>query len=262
VLVQAADLQFRYRVTPVIDGVSLDVARGAILGILGPNGSGKTTLIKLLSGALAPAAGGVRLDGVPLARLARAAVARRMAIVPQDTHLAFDYTALEIVLMGRYPRLGTFEIEGPLDIQSAMDALHATGTDALASRLFTTLSGGERQRVVIASALAQLDDRDPRRAGARAPASVLFLDEPTASLDLRYQLELADLVRRLNRDRVITVILSTHDLRLASSICTEVVLLSGGRVASAGAPRDLLTSDRIASLYGVDRRLVPASFAQ
>lgn len=266
VLLDARDLQFGYgprRARPTaprasgdglaVAGVSLSVPRAAIVGILGPNGSGKTTLLKLLSGALGPTAGTVTLDGQRLSSLSRATLARRVAVVPQDTHLAFDYTALEIVLMGRYPRLGPFELEGPDDIRSALDSLAATGTRALASRPFPTLSGGEKQRVIIASALAQLDD-PPAADGTRG--AVLFLDEPTASLDLRYQLELAALLRRLNGDRGITMLLSTHDLALASSICTTIVLLARGRVLAEGPPRDVLTAPLIAELYDLDAALV------
>jgi iron complex transport system ATP-binding protein len=188
-------------------------------------------------------------------------VARRVAVVPQDTHLAFDYTVLEIVLMGRYPRLGAFEIEGPDDIRCAMDALESTGTRDLASRPFTTLSGGERQRVIIASALAQLDDRYARDRPDAGTRPLLFMDEPTASLDLRYQLELATLLRRLNKDRGITIILSTHDLRLATSICTSIALLASGRLLAAGRPDEVVTAAMVSRLYGVDEHLVARALA-
>ena len=141
----------------LVDGVSLEIARGALVGILGPNGSGKTTLLRLLAGTLTPDSGEVRLDGENLSRWPRAFVARRCAVVPQETHLAFDYSVLEIALMGRYPHLGAFEVETPRDIETALDALESTGTRHLADRGFQTLSGGEKQRVIIASALAQLD---------------------------------------------------------------------------------------------------------
>jgi iron complex transport system ATP-binding protein len=269
-MLDAADLSFEYgtsrrgRVwtrqqdgvsTPAIDGVSLSVSTGSAVAILGPNGAGKSTLLKLLSGSLTPAAGTITLDGRDLASLPRSLRARHMAVVPQDTHLAFDYTALEIVLMGRYPRLGAFQIEGPDDVRSALDALAATGTRDLASRGFSTLSGGERQRVVIASALAQLDDRDVDR-GARKPTSLLFLDEPTASLDLRYQIELAALLRRLHREAGVTIVLSTHDLRLVASVATEVFLLARGRVMASGPPSEVLTSSLIGALYELSDDLV------
>lgn len=264
---QAADLVFRYRGPgaprgeqpgrvdrPVIDEVSVTIPDGAIVGILGPNGSGKTTLLKLLSGALAPTRGTVALDGRPLTAYPRRLLARRMAMVPQETHLAFDYRVLEIALMGRYPWLGAFELEGPEDVAAACAALEATGTAPLAERQYPTLSGGEKQRVVIASALAQLDDRDRPPTAGPASRRILFLDEPTASLDLKYQLEIGRLIRRLHADRDVTIVLSSHDLRLVSSVCTSVVLLLEGRVLAEG-PLDLLTPERVGRLYDVDADL-------
>jgi iron complex transport system ATP-binding protein len=264
VLLDATSLAFSYRrdgPRGAIDGVSLSIAAGSVVGVLGPNGSGKTTLIKLLSGALRPATGEITLDGVPLSRLPRAQVARRVAVVPQDTHLAFDYTVLEVVLMGRYPRLGAFEIEGPNDIRCAVDALESTGTRELASRPVTELSGGERQRVIIASALAQLDERTASGDVGGDNRPILFMDEPTASLDLHYQLELTALLRRLNRERGITIVLSTHDLRLASAISTTIVMLANGRVLATGPPDETLTPGLVGSLYGVDERLVAHALA-
>ena len=157
-MLRAADVTFSYtaHTTPVLRGVSLDVPADGFVGILGPNGSGKTTLLRLLAGTRQPSSGRVSLDGVDLSRVSRTAMARRMAVVPQDTHLAFDFTALEVVLMGRYPHLATFEVEGPRDLAIAREALAATGTRALEDRLFATLSGGEKQRVIIAAALAQI----------------------------------------------------------------------------------------------------------
>jgi iron complex transport system ATP-binding protein len=254
VLLEAADLRFGYTSAPVLDGVSLRVDRGALTGILGPNGSGKTTLLRLLAGTLRPRSGVVRLDGEDVARIPRQRLARRLAVVPQETQLAFDYSVLEIVLMGRYPHLGAFEVEGPADVTCALAALDATGTGHLADRAFQSLSGGEKQRVVIASALAQLDEGLP--AGETA-TRLLFLDEPTTSLDQRYQIEVAALLRRLHDRRDITILLSTHDLHFASSICREVVLLNEGRVLATGEPGRVLTPEALAALYGIDVRNVP-----
>ncbi len=223
---------------PVLRHVSLQVARGSLVGILGPNGSGKTTLLRLLSGTRRPTSGDVRLEGTSLSRLSRRAVARRIAVVPQETQLAFEYTVREMVLMGRHPHLGLFEVEGPDDVAIAREALRATGTDHLEDRLFNTLSGGEKQRVVIASALAQASD-------------ILLLDEPTASLDLGYQLEVAALVVRLNRDRNVSIVIATHDLNLAASVCHEMLLLRHGEVVAAGSTDDVLTAGHIRQLYDV-----------
>jgi iron complex transport system ATP-binding protein len=227
-----------------LSGVSATLQHGAILGMLGPNGSGKTTLLRLLSGTRRPSAGDVRLDGVSLRSMSRRAVARRIAVVPQETQLAYDYTVLEMVLMGRHPHLGVFQLEGPEDVRVAREALGATGTLHLEPRLFNTLSGGEKQRVVIASALAQAAD-------------VLLLDEPTASLDLGYQLEIAALLRRLNRERGVTIGVSTHDLNFAASVCDHLVLLREGRVLAAGPTATTLTAAHVRQLYGVDVDVQP-----
>ena len=239
-LLEAVDVSFAYeKGRTILDGVSLALRRGSILGLLGPNGSGKTTLLRLMSGIIAPGAGAIRIDGRPLGALPRRALARRLAVVPQETHSAFDFSALEIVLMGRYPHLSALALEGADDLAIAREAMRVTGTDTLESRPFATLSGGEKQRVVIASALAQASD-------------VLLLDEPTASLDLGYQFEVAALLVRLNRDRGTTMIVSTHDLNLAASLCTELVLLKNGRVLTQGAIDAVLTPANIRALYGID----------
>jgi iron complex transport system ATP-binding protein len=264
VLLSAGDLRFGYargrrgrgdhgRGDRVIDDVSIEVAAGDVVAILGPNGSGKTTLLRLLSGAIAPLAGSVRLGGADISSIPRRALAQQIALVPQETSLAFDYSVLEIVLMGRYPHLGAFEVEGPADLASAMTALQATGTAEFADRPFRTLSGGEKQRVVIASALAQLDGGG---AGANASADasarkLLVLDEPTASLDLRYQFEIGALLRRLHDASGLTILLSTHDLRFAATLCTRVVLLSAGRILAQGAPSEVLTPDLVGRLFDV-----------
>jgi iron complex transport system ATP-binding protein len=146
---------------------------------------------------------------------------------------------MEMVLMGRHPHLGPLELEGPSDLALAYESLVATGTDHLANRAYMTLSGGEKQRVVIASALTQAPD-------------VLLLDEPTASLDLGYQLEVAALLTRLNRERGVTMVLATHDLNLAASLCDRLVLMRNGRVFAHGPTREVLTATTIRHVYGVD----------
>ena len=233
----------------VLHDVSATVHRGGLVGILGPNGSGKTTLLRLLAGLLTPQHGRVMLDGDDLRTLGRAAAARRMAVVPQETQLAFEYTVLEMAVMGRYPHLRGFEIEGPDDLAIAREALAATGTLHLESRLFNTLSGGEKQRVVIAGALAQFGGRERRQADI---SEVLLLDEPTASLDLAYQLEIRSILLQLNQQRRVTVVVSTHDLNLAAGLCRHLILLDRGRVLAAGPAEDMLKPALIQQLYGVD----------
>ena len=258
----------------MLRGVSLDVPASGFVGVLGPNGSGKTTLLRVLAGTLRPAHGRVTLDGVDVARVPRVELARRMAVVPQETRLAFEFTALEVVLMGRYPHLGTFEVEGPADLAIARDALAATGTRGLADRQFTTLSGGEKQRVIIAAALAQITrlGSDPKRAtpvfigpiegrdpplGSDPKSAFLLLDEPTAALDLAYQLEIASLLQDLQRRLPLAIAVSTHDLNFAATLCQSLVLIKDGDVLATGPTADVLTPDLIERLYGVRAEVTP-----
>jgi len=256
-LLRALDVTVAFGAQRVLDRVSIGVPQGALVGVLGPNGSGKTTLLRVLAGTLKPQSGRVTLDDQDISRLDRRAVARRLAVVPQDTHLAFDYTVMDVALMGRFPHLGSFEVEGPADLAAASAALEATGTLNLSHRAYETLSGGEKQRVIIASALSQLDRRN---SPDDRTAPLLLLDEPTAALDLRYQVEVAALVGRLHESSAaagapLTVVLSTHDLHFASSLCDTVVLLSEGRVVAHGPPVEVLTVDALSTVYGISRAL-------
>src|SRR5262245_24428308 len=223
----------------VLDGVSFDIERGTIVGLLGPNGSGKTTVVRMMAGMLRPDSGRLELDGASVTEMPRRDLARRVALVPQETHSTFDFSVIDMVLMGRYPHLGPFELERPADLTIARTALRSTGTEALESRSFATLSGGEKQRVIIAAALAQASD-------------ILLLDEPTTALDLGYQFEIAALLKRLNREHGTTMVVSTHDLNLAAALCERVVLLKSGRVIAHGPTADTLTAHNIRLLYDVE----------
>ena len=235
----------------MLHAVSLAIPTGGLVGLIGPNGSGKTTLLRLLAGTRRPSSGEVLLDGIPLGRQPRAAIAQRIAVVPQESQLAFEYTVIEVVLMGRYPHLGTFAIEGPEDLAIARAALAATGTAALEARPFSTLSGGEKQRVIIAGALAQISNGSSHPGG-----QILLLDEPTAALDLKYQLGVAGLVGALHAARGLTVVVSTHDLGFAARVCRTLVMIKEGRILAAGPADEVLTAPRIRDLYGVDADIV------
>jgi iron complex transport system ATP-binding protein len=276
-MLRATDVWFGYdQRKPVLRGVSLTVPTAGIVGILGPNGSGKTTLLRMLAGTRHPQRGSVTLDDVPLAALSRAALARRMAVVPQETHLAFDYTVAEVAMMGRYPHLGAFEIEGPRDIAVIEETLASTGTLHLKDRPFATLSGGEKQRVVIAAALAQISlDRaafrlPPAREALRRTAvalakagqaeesssGYLLLDEPTASLDLGYQLEVIALLQQLHAERRVAIVISTHDLSLAGTLCESLTLIRDGAIVADGPTDEVLTPENVRSLYGVEADII------
>ena len=238
-MLRAESVSFGYDGGFTLADVSVTIPAGSLTGLLGPNGCGKTTLLKLLSGVLRPRTGRVMLGDRALTSMTRRELARHIASVPQETHPAFDYTVMEMVLMGRHPHLSTFQLEGPADFGIAREALDATGTHHLADRNYMTLSGGEKQRVVIASALAQSTE-------------VLLLDEPTASLDLGYQLDVASLLAGLNRERKVTMVLATHDLNLAASLCERLVIMRDGQILTAGPTREVLTGDTVRRLYDVE----------
>jgi iron complex transport system ATP-binding protein len=257
-MLRAEQVSFSYDTRPVLDGVDVSVQTGGLVGVLGPNGSGKTTFLKLLAGLLTPASGHITLDEVDITTIDRRTLARRVAVVPQETELAFDYSVLEIVLMGRYPHLQTFELEGPADLAIARRTLAATGTAHLEQRTFRTLSGGEKQRIVMASALAQFEgapstpDRgDPPHEDTNT-TRVLLLDEPTSSLDLSFQLATATLIAELNRTYRTTAVVCTHDLNFAAGLCRSLVLLRDGRVVASGPTDEVLTPATIGAVYDVE----------
>jgi len=221
----------------ILNGISFEIRAGEFLGVIGPNGSGKSTLLRTMAGVLTPLSGSVRLDGSDVARVHGRQLARRLAIVPQDNPIAFDFTVQEIVLMGRSPHLRRFEIEKGRDAEIAVDALRRTNLLHLADRSIGTLSGGERQRAMIARALAQQTD-------------ILFLDEPTAHLDINYQVEILDLARRENAENGKTVVVVLHDLNLAAEFCDRLIMLSEGSVFAAGSPEEVITRENVQQVYG------------
>jgi iron complex transport system ATP-binding protein len=233
----AADVEFAYGPVPALRGLSLTAAPGAFIGVVGPNGSGKSTLIKLLSGYLRPQRGAVRLGDRDLAHLPPRERARRIAVVPQDIPATFDFSALEVVLMGRSPHLSALGVESARDISIAQAAMRQTGTESLQERALGALSGGERQRVLLARALAQ-------------QTPLLLLDEPTAHLDVNFQIETLRLLRALHAERGVTVLVVLHDLNLASLYCDHLAMLVDGRLLAEGPPGTVLTAERLEAVYG------------
>lgn len=233
----ATGVWFRYGQEWVLRDVSLEVCRGEVLGILGPNASGKTTLLGVLQGILKPQKGKVLLEGQDVQTMSRRKVARTLAVVPQEILLTQSFTVLEVALMGRHPHLGMMGFEGEEDRAIALASLEKAGCSHLAYRDVNELSGGERQRVLLARALTQ----QPR---------VFLLDEPTAYLDLRHQMELVELLGRLHKQEGLTVVWVSHDLNLASLICHRLLLLKAGRVRALGPPREVITEEIILEVYG------------
>ncbi len=244
-LLEARDLGFVYTAPDgrgpsfALADVSFDVRAGEILGVIGPNSAGKTTLMRLLTRVLPPAAGTLALDGRPLGGLPRWEIAREIAVVPQDLPAGLPFTVEALVLMGRFPHAPRRYFESAADRAIAREAMALTGVTALAGAAVGTLSGGERQRVALARALAQR----PR---------LLVLDEPTAHLDLRHQVEAVALLRRVNRERGVTIVLVSHDLNLAAELCDRLLLLASGRVARVGAPVEVLDEPLLGEVYGCD----------
>ena len=232
-------VSFDYGRTAVFDGLNLEIGAGTITGVLGPNGSGKTTLVRLGSGALRPSAGRVTLFGGDLSALGTRERARRVAVVPQETHPVFDFTVEETVRMGRAPHLGLLGIERPADLEIAHAAMERCEVAELASRSFRALSGGERQRVMLARALAQ-------------ESQLLLLDEPTAFLDLKHRLSIYARLSQLHREQGLTVVVVSHDINLAARYCDRLVLFQRGSIAADGAPADVLRPDPIRSVYEVE----------
>ena len=228
-----------YGSVKVLENVHFSVRGGDFVGVLGPNGSGKTTLIRSISRTLKPHRGAILLDDVDVYALKSVEAARRMAVVPQDTAITFNFTALDIVLMGRNPHLGRFQMESERDIAVARKAMELTNTWHLADRPVNELSGGERQRVIIARALAQ----EPR---------VLLLDEPTVHLDINNQLEIMDLLKVLCTKKKLIVLAVFHDFNLAARYCNLAILLKKGNIFSVGKVDDVFTSENIKSVFHVD----------
>ena len=222
-----------------LDAIDLQVAAGDMLAVVGPNGSGKTTLLRLISGMLAAQTGSISVCGMDPARSNRKDLARRVAVVGQQSELGFPFAVIEVVLMGRAPHVEGFRLESTADVEAAERAMRATQVLDLASRPFDTLSSGERQRVAVARALAQ----EPQ---------LILLDEPAAFLDIKQQTLLYDLLSDLNATRGLTVVSVLHDLNLASLYFGQVAMMKQGRFHAVGTPEEVITYKSIRDVFDTD----------
>ena len=239
-----------------VDGVTVEVRDRAILrdatfrlehgervALIGPNGAGKSTLLRVLAGTLKPTAGRVEMDGVPLATLGRSAIAKRLAVVPQQTALPFSMRVEDVVWLGRIPHEGSIRGASAADRAAVAAAIDRVGLGHLMGRDARELSLGERQLVLLALAVAQ-------------DAPVLLLDEPTVHLDLRHQVEAMELLRDLNERDGTALIAVLHDLGLAAHFFPRLVIVEHGRIIADGPPAEILTDDRIREVFGVEPALV------
>src|SRR6266702_5461277 len=237
ILLDVDGLTFGYAKQPLLYAVHLQVRRGEMVGLLGPNGSGHTTLLRLISGVLRPQQGTILLEGKDLKTWGRRGIARRVAVVPQELHMPFAFTVEQMVNLGRTPYLNLLGTRTKEDQRIVEHALQAADIQPLAGRIFNELSGGERQRVIVALALAQ------------QPA-LLLLDEPTSHLDIKYQIDVLELVQQLNRETGVTVIAAMHDLNLAARYFPRLLLFQRGVVADAG-PAEVLEPQLLRRVYGI-----------
>ena len=233
--IEARNITFSRGAARILENISLVVGQGRFIGIIGPNGSGKSTFLQLIYRVLNPNGGSITLEGKPLTSLSHRESALKLAVVAQHNQYDFDFSVRDVVLMGRSPHKKLMERDSPQDFTAVRQALKQVGLSDLEERPFASLSGGEQQRVILARALAQ-----------DTPA--LVLDEPTNHLDIKYQLDMLNTVRRMQK----TVVAAFHDLNIAAMYCDEIYVLRAGRVYAAGSPAQVLTSEMIRSVYGVN----------
>jgi iron complex transport system ATP-binding protein len=228
---------------PVLRGVDVLIPAGELVGLIGPNGAGKSSLLRCITGTAQRHQGAVLVDGVPRAEFDRAALARRIAVVPGQAAVAFPLRVDELVALGRVPHEHPLLGPRPVDRAAIEAAIERVGIGALRDRDVRELSLGERQLAVLAMAIAQ-------------QARLLLLDEPTVHLDLRHQVAIMQLLQELSARDGVTVLAVLHDVNLASHFFPRLLLMHEGRLVADGPPRDVLTAERIQAVYGIDPRYV------
>ncbi|MEM3506068.1 MAG: ATP-binding cassette domain-containing protein [Candidatus Bathyarchaeia archaeon] len=231
-------IDFYYGSSKILENISFSFEKGEIAGIIGPNGAGKTTLLKTISGILKPYKGAVFIDNKYVHSMSEKEIAKELGMVRQEQSISFNFTALDIVLMGRNPYLSKFQLEGSKDFEIAKKAMEITGTWHLANRLISELSGGERQKIILARALAQMP-------------KVLLLDEPTLHLDINNQLEIMELLKELSLKIDLLIMMAIHDFNLAANYCKKLILLDKGKIVSIGKPEEVLTAENIFKVFKV-----------
>lgn len=231
-------IKFGYKSCEALKGVTFELRDSEFLGVVGPNGSGKSTLLKCINKILVPKQGDVLIDGRRIREMKQHEVARTFGYVPQSIYAGFEKPrVIDVVLMGRRPHITWRYSNG--DIEKAWEALSKLGIMHLAMRRFDELSGGEQQKVMIARALAQ-------------EAKVLLLDEPTSNLDLKHQLEVMRLIKRLITTYNLSAIAAMHDLNLTSIFCDKIMMMKEGKIVAIGSPQSVLTPENIKAVFGVD----------
>lgn len=235
-IIEVKNINFCYGEKPVLKDINFIITKGTFVSIIGPNGSGKTTLLKNISSLLAPSEGLILLEGRNIGKYKKKELARKLAYVPQSITTDFEFSVMDIVLMGRSPYLSTFQSETKEDIELAVEAMRMTNTLELKDKKITEISGGERQRVIIACALAQTPQ-------------IILLDEPVSNLDIQHQVEVLSILKKLNREKGMTVVTVLHDLNLAAEYSDSIMLLKDGVLEHYGPPGGVITEDNIKKAY-------------
>src|SRR5437867_6816439 len=244
-MLRLEQLSFSYRSSPVLQDITLEIPRQSFLALIGPNGGGKTTLLRLMSKVLQPSAGIILLEDKPLSGFSARELARRMAVIASDQHFEFPFSVVDVVAMGRFPHLNRLQRLSSQDWEIVDQALRLTCVDHLRLRPISQLSSGEKQRVLIARAIAQ-------------QPSILMLDEPNSHLDINHQIAVFNLLRSLNRQHRMTLIIVLHDLTSAAAFSQTIALLHEGRLIKTGSPREVITSELIRQTYGAEVEVFPS----
>lgn len=237
--IEVESLYFSYGDSLVLRDINFKIEKGEFVSIIGPNGSGKSTLLKNMISIYKPNKGLIKIDGKELKEYKAKELAKKVAIVLQDTNIAYDFSVFDVVMMGRNPYLGRFQNESYKDFQIVKDSLKLTDTLHLKDKSINQISGGERQRVIIARALAQ----EPK---------IILLDEPTSHLDINHQIEILSLLKKLNTEKNMTIVIVIHDINLAARYSNKMILLNKGEILSIGKPKEVITYENIEKAYNLN----------
>lgn len=235
------NVEFSYTSAPVLNDISLDIDGPAFVSILGPNGMGKSTLIHCINKILQPTSGSVFIDGKNVRETSIKELAKQIGYVPYSANDTFPLTVVDTVMMGRHPHSKWKSLDNDLDV--VYDTLKVLGISHLAMRQFNELSAGQHQKVMLARGLVQ----EPK---------ILLLDEPTSNLDIRHQLDVTKMLKRLSVEKGILIIMISHDINIAAKYADSVILMFQGKIFDVGTPREVITEDNLRTVYGVESRVI------
>ena len=237
--IELDNISFSYDSAPILKELSLFIQESDFIGLIGPNGSGKSTLLKIMGGILKPDSGYIKFKGSDTRCISKKVFAQSVSWISQSHPMVFPFKVSEVVLMGRHPHLSALSFESHEDFNISQRAMETTMTSEFSERFFNEISEGEKQRVMIASALAQNPE-------------LMLLDEPTSALDLKYQIEIMNILKDLNVNHKMTLVVAIHDLNLASRFCNRIILINDGKVVSDGTPLQVLKKDILEEVYGIE----------